>query len=354
MTDPSVRLDSIERAVADIAPARAVVVVDDETARTKGTWSSRPAWPPPSCWRSPSATPAVSCAPMEGAALDRLALPQMTPHNNEAMRTAFTVSVDARDGVTTGISAADRAHTISVLADPATGRRPGAARPRLPAALPAWRCARPTRPHRSGGRPGAAGRAAGRGRDLRAGQRRRDHAPWRAAAGVRRRARPGAGLDRGPGPLPRNARECGRAGRHGAAADRDRDFTRDRLPRTWSTARARRAGPRRPRRRARRAGAGALRVSDRRRVRLPPMRLRATAARRHGGVVSRRPRRRGLPPRSRGPRHRAAPQAAGLHAAGRRPRHRRRQPRARAARPTPATTPPVRRSCTTSACTRCT
>jgi 3,4-dihydroxy 2-butanone 4-phosphate synthase/GTP cyclohydrolase II len=52
--------------------------------------------------------------------LDRLEIPLMTPHNRDRMRTQFTISVDARDGVTTGISAADRAHTARVLADSAT------------------------------------------------------------------------------------------------------------------------------------------------------------------------------------------------------------------------------------------
>ena len=52
--------------------------------------------------------------------LDRLEIPLMTPHNKDRMRTAYTISVDARDGVTTGISAADRAHTVRVLADSAT------------------------------------------------------------------------------------------------------------------------------------------------------------------------------------------------------------------------------------------
>jgi len=52
--------------------------------------------------------------------LDRLEIPLMTPHNKDRMRTAYTISVDARDGVTTGISAADRAHTVRTLADSAT------------------------------------------------------------------------------------------------------------------------------------------------------------------------------------------------------------------------------------------
>ena len=90
--------------------------------------------------------------------LDRLEIPLMTPHNRDRMRTAYTISVDARDGVTTGISAADRAHTIRVLADSATEpweiTRPGhvfplryarrrraacaAATPRRPSTWPAW------------------------------------------------------------------------------------------------------------------------------------------------------------------------------------------------------------------------
>ncbi len=68
-------------------------------------------------------TSGVICVPMEGSELDRLELPLMTPsaQNTERMRTAYTVSVDAAQGVTTGISAADRAHTIRLLAHPQTG-----------------------------------------------------------------------------------------------------------------------------------------------------------------------------------------------------------------------------------------
>lgn len=71
------------------------------------------------------------CAPMEGDELDRLRLPQMVDDNTESMKTAFTVSVDASaaHGVTTGISAADRAATLRLLADGTSGAddfvRPG-------------------------------------------------------------------------------------------------------------------------------------------------------------------------------------------------------------------------------------
>ena len=71
------------------------------------------------------------CAPMEGDELDRLELPQMVQQNTESMRTAFTVTVDAapQHGVTTGISASDRATTLQLLAsgtaEPGDFVRPG-------------------------------------------------------------------------------------------------------------------------------------------------------------------------------------------------------------------------------------
>jgi len=62
------------------------------------------------------------CVPMQGEALDRLGLPMMVPPDRNGARfgTAFTVSVEAREGVTTGISAHDRARTIQALTDPAS------------------------------------------------------------------------------------------------------------------------------------------------------------------------------------------------------------------------------------------
>ena len=74
-------------------------------------------------------TSGLLCVSMLGEDLDRLGLPLMVQNNTESLRTAFTVSVDAAHGTTTGISAADRAATISALVDPdATDvefRRPG-------------------------------------------------------------------------------------------------------------------------------------------------------------------------------------------------------------------------------------
>jgi len=65
-------------------------------------------------------TSGLLCVPLPGQRLDALELPLMVAANTEAMRTAFTVSVDARRGTTTGISAADRATTIRALVDPST------------------------------------------------------------------------------------------------------------------------------------------------------------------------------------------------------------------------------------------
>lgn len=116
-----IRLDSIERAIADIAAGRAVIVVDDETRENEGDiiFAASKATPELMAFTIRHSS-GVICVPMPAAMLDRLEIPLMTPHNKDKLRTAYTISVDARDGVSTGISAADRAHTARVLADSAT------------------------------------------------------------------------------------------------------------------------------------------------------------------------------------------------------------------------------------------
>ena len=106
-------------------------------------------------------TSGVICMPVEGRATRRARIPLMVADNTEAQRTAFTVSVDARHGTTTGISAADRAATVHAHARPGDeAERPRPPRPHLPAALSRRRRAQAGRPHRSGGRPGPPRRAA--------------------------------------------------------------------------------------------------------------------------------------------------------------------------------------------------
>ncbi|QNN52570.1 bifunctional 3,4-dihydroxy-2-butanone-4-phosphate synthase/GTP cyclohydrolase II [Nocardioides mesophilus] len=121
MSAPKVRLDPVEKAVADIAAGRAVVVVDDEDRENEGdlVFAASRATPELMAFTIRYSS-GVICAPLEAATLDRLGIPLMTPHNRDRHRTAYTVSVDARDGVSTGISAADRAHTVRVLNDSAT------------------------------------------------------------------------------------------------------------------------------------------------------------------------------------------------------------------------------------------
>jgi 3,4-dihydroxy 2-butanone 4-phosphate synthase / GTP cyclohydrolase II len=110
---------SIERAVADIAQGRPVVVVDDADRENEGDLVVAAELATAESiaffvrWTS-----GVICVPLTGPDCDRLALPPMHHTNQDRKQTAYTVSVDARDGVTTGISAAERAHTIRLLADP--------------------------------------------------------------------------------------------------------------------------------------------------------------------------------------------------------------------------------------------
>jgi 3,4-dihydroxy 2-butanone 4-phosphate synthase/GTP cyclohydrolase II len=117
----TIRLDTVERALADIAAGKPVVVVDDEERENEGDiiFAAAKATPELMAFTIRHSS-GVICVPMPAAMLDRLEIPLMTPHNRDRMRTQFTVSVDARDGVSTGISAADRAHTARVLADSAT------------------------------------------------------------------------------------------------------------------------------------------------------------------------------------------------------------------------------------------
>lgn len=116
-TEQAVVLDSIEEAIAEFAAGRAIVVVDDEDRENEGDiiFAAELATPELLAFMI-RYTSGVVCVPMEGEDLDRLDLPLMTARNEESLRTAYTVTVDAREGVTTGISAADRALTIRLLA----------------------------------------------------------------------------------------------------------------------------------------------------------------------------------------------------------------------------------------------
>lgn len=114
-------LAKIEDAIAEIQAGRMVIVVDDEDRENEGDiivaaeklTADHVGFMVRYC-------SGIICVPMEGQRLEELNLPLMISQNSESMGTAFTVSVDARNGTTTGISAADRAATVAALLDPDT------------------------------------------------------------------------------------------------------------------------------------------------------------------------------------------------------------------------------------------
>jgi 3,4-dihydroxy 2-butanone 4-phosphate synthase / GTP cyclohydrolase II len=117
----SASFDSVESAIADIAAGRLVIVTDDEDRENEGDL----------IMAASKATPetvnmmirycsGIVCVPTVEPQLRRLGLGPMVQQNREVQRTDFTVSVDAAEGISTGISAQDRTRTIRVLADPAS------------------------------------------------------------------------------------------------------------------------------------------------------------------------------------------------------------------------------------------
>jgi 3,4-dihydroxy 2-butanone 4-phosphate synthase / GTP cyclohydrolase II len=109
----------IDRAVADVAAGRPVIVVDDEDRENEGDLIFAAARATPELLAfTVRYTSGYICVALTGQDCDRLDLPPMYHTNQDKRGTAYTVTVDAREGVTTGISAADRARTIRLLADP--------------------------------------------------------------------------------------------------------------------------------------------------------------------------------------------------------------------------------------------
>jgi 3,4-dihydroxy 2-butanone 4-phosphate synthase/GTP cyclohydrolase II len=118
---PRTPFATVEEALDDVRRGKMIVVVDDEDRENEGdlTMAAELCAPEDVAFIRKYAS-GVICVPMTADRLAELDLPQMVTRNEARLGTAFTVSVDAREGVTTGISAADRARTIKVLADPRT------------------------------------------------------------------------------------------------------------------------------------------------------------------------------------------------------------------------------------------
>ena len=105
----------IEDAIEDIRRGKMVIVCDDEDRENEGdlTMAAELVSADDINFMATHGKGLI-CLPMTGSLLDRLGVPDMVVHNSARMGTAFTVSIEARDGITTGISAADRAQTCRV------------------------------------------------------------------------------------------------------------------------------------------------------------------------------------------------------------------------------------------------
>ncbi|MBP6300241.1 MAG: 3,4-dihydroxy-2-butanone-4-phosphate synthase [Arenimonas sp.] len=112
---------TIDQALQAFKQGKMIIVVDDENRENEGDLVM------PAQTATPEAINfmirfgrGLVCAPISAIRAEQLQLPLQVMKNTESMRTAFTVSVDAKDNISTGISAADRAHTLQLLANPQT------------------------------------------------------------------------------------------------------------------------------------------------------------------------------------------------------------------------------------------
>ena len=112
----------VEEIIEDIKAGKMVIVCDDEDRENEGdlTMAAELVTPEDINFMALYGRGLI-CLPMDGEIIDRLEIPEMVQHNHSRMGTAFTASIEAKDGITTGISAADRAHTCRVAVDEVTG-----------------------------------------------------------------------------------------------------------------------------------------------------------------------------------------------------------------------------------------
>ncbi|KAJ1993766.1 hypothetical protein GGI25_000908 [Coemansia spiralis] len=127
----NIKFDTIESALEAIRNGEAIIVMDNEDRENEGDliFAAEKATPELLAFTI-RYTSGYICVGMDPARLDELELPLMVKNNADPLRTQYTISVDASEGVTTGISAADRSKTIRILGDfanknPASLRRPG-------------------------------------------------------------------------------------------------------------------------------------------------------------------------------------------------------------------------------------
>src|ERR1700704_1990607 len=115
---------TIEEAIEDMRQGKMVVVVDDENRENEGDLTIAAQFVTPEAINFMAKEGrGLICLALSPKRCDELGLDLMAAKNESAFETAFTVSIEARSGVSTGISAADRAHTIQVAIDPSTSPR---------------------------------------------------------------------------------------------------------------------------------------------------------------------------------------------------------------------------------------
>ena len=122
MAEPALEtapLASTEELLAELRAGRPIIVVDDEDRENEGDliFAAEHASSELLAFTI-RYTGGIVCLAMPNEVADNLALPPMVQHNTASRETAFTISIEAAHGVTTGISAADRAHTIRTAAQP--------------------------------------------------------------------------------------------------------------------------------------------------------------------------------------------------------------------------------------------
>src|SRR5262249_52768128 len=115
---------TVKEAIEDIRAGRMVVVCDDENRENEGdlTMAAQFATPDAINFMAKEGRGLI-CLALTPERCEEMGLDLMAAKNESAFETAFTVSIEAREGVTTGISAADRAHTIQVAIDPESAPR---------------------------------------------------------------------------------------------------------------------------------------------------------------------------------------------------------------------------------------
>lgn len=120
--EKNIQLNTIEEAIADIRKGKVIIVVDDENRENEGDFVAAAELATPETVNFMATHgKGLICAPLTEKRCEQLGLHMMVNNNTDPLETAFTVSVDLRgNGVTTGISAADRAKTVCALTDTAT------------------------------------------------------------------------------------------------------------------------------------------------------------------------------------------------------------------------------------------